>query len=250
MEFSEISTFEVFLKMHLHLGISVIIPTFNESKRIGKLIDHLFANTDDNLVEVIVADGGSTDGTTDIVSRSKATLISVPQKGRAIQMNYGAMNSKGRILYFLHADGWPPPTYLQDIALAVDQGHLAGSYRFQFDSGRRLLGINSWFTKFGALFCRGGDQSMFVTKAAFNDIGQFDESCVIMEDFDFFIRWRKEHDFYVIPKEIIVSDRKYKTNSYMRVQVANLIAFTMFKRGMSKQRIKSVYEGMLDLSFK
>jgi len=248
--FFELTIFGRINSISYSMNISVIIPTFNESKRIGKLIDHLIANDDGTLAEVIVADGGSTDGTIDIVNQSQAKLIAVSTKGRGIQMNQGAAHSTGNVLYFLHADSWPPNSYLEDITNATKQGHLAGSYRFQFDSKRWLLAINSFFTRFGTLVCRGGDQSMFVTKDAFNEMNGFDESYVIMEDFDFFTRWNEKYDFYVIPKEIIVSDRKYRTNSYMRVQVANLIAFTMFKRGMSQQRIKSVYEGMLDLSFK
>lgn len=232
------------------MKISVIIPTFNESKRIGKLLDHLFDQANDALLEVIVVDGGSTDGTVEMVNQHLDAQLIHSGKGRAVQMNAAAAIAKGDVLYFLHADSWPPKSYLNDILEATSLGHVAGSYRFQFDNSRFLLAINSFFTRFGALFCRGGDQSMFILKETFDELNGFDESYVIMEDYDFIIRFSEQHEFYVIPKNIIVSDRKYKSNSYLRVQIANLIAFTMFRRGASRQRIKSVYERMLDLSAK
>ncbi len=231
------------------MKVSLIIPTINERKRIGRLIKHLQSTSDESLVEIIIADGGSTDGSIDIIKSSGATLLEVDRKGRAIQMNAAVDMSKGDILYFVHADSWPPASYLDDIRTALVDGHSAGSYRFRFDTERKLLGINSFFTRFGALVCRGGDQSMYITKDLFNAMGRFDESYVIMEDFDFIRRFNKEHQFHVIQKDILISDRKYENNSYLRVQIANLLAFTMFRRGVSQQRIKSLYERMLDLNY-
>jgi len=223
-EFSNI----VLYKANLRLKVSIIIPTVNEKKRIGKLIDHLLSNADDSLSELIVADGGSTDGTKAIVQSKGAKLLEIAQKGRAVQMNTAANQAKGDVL---------------------KSGHLAGSYRFKFDSNRLLLGINAFFTRFSALFCRGGDQSMFISKQLFNEMGQFDESYVIMEDFDFIRRFNKRSAFHVIQKDILVSDRKYENNSYLRVQIANLFAFTMFRRGFCQHKIKALYERMLDLSY-
>ena len=230
-------------------NISIIIPTINEKKRIGRLIDHLYQSDDGSLLEIIVADGGSTDGTKEIARSKGATLLEVARKGRAIQMNEAVNHAKGEILYFLHADARPPVSYLTDIREALDQGHPAGSYRFKFDTNRKMLGINSFFTRFGALVCRGGDQSMYITKDLFIKMGRFDEAYVIMEDFDFIRRFNKKHKFYIIPKDILISDRKYENNSYMRVQVANLFAFTMFRRGVSQQKIKALYERMLDMNY-
>jgi len=230
-------------------NISIIIPTINEHRRIGQLIDHLMQSDDGSIKEIIISDGGSTDGTKDIVRRKGATLLEITRKSRAIQMNDAAQHAKGDILYFLHADAIPPASFPTDIREALDEGHLAGSYRFKFDTKRKMLGINSFFTRFGALVCRGGDQSMYITKELFNEMGRFDESYVIMEDFDFIRRFNKKHKFHVIQKDILISDRKYENNSYMRVQIANLFAFTMFRRGVSQQRIKALYERMLDMNY-
>lgn len=231
------------------MRLSIIIPTYNEVKRIKRLVSSLYQNGGPELEEILVADGGSTDGTIEEAKLAGAIVLEVGKKSRATQMNFAAKVSKGDVLYFVHADTIPPKSYTADIAKALDLGFLAGSYRFKFETNKKILGINSFFTRFNTLVCRGGDQSMYVQKELFNILGCFDEQYVIMEDFDFIQRLRKQTKFHVIPKEIVVSDRKYDNNSYLRVQIANLLAFSMFKRGVNKHRIKSLYEKMLNLNY-
>ncbi|MBT8218992.1 MAG: TIGR04283 family arsenosugar biosynthesis glycosyltransferase [Bacteroidia bacterium] len=231
------------------MRLSVIIPTINEAKRIQQLVKHLNNHGGNELEEIIVVDAGSTDMTCQLARDAGAKVLEVEQKSRAIQMNIAAAKSKGDVLYFVHADTLPPESYVTDIEDALDSGHTAGSYRFKFDSKSKLLGINSFFTRFDALVCRGGDQSMFITRELFASMDGFDEAFVIMEDFDFIRRLKKKTDFHVIQKDILVSDRKYENNSYLRVQIANFLAFSMFKRGITQQRIKSFYERILDLSY-
>jgi glycosyltransferase involved in cell wall biosynthesis len=89
--------------------ISIIIPTLNEEKMIALLIRHLLSNVSDkNNIEIIVADGNSSDKTVEIAKQLELKVIVDNNAGRAIQMNSGAAVSKGDILYFLHADSYPP----------------------------------------------------------------------------------------------------------------------------------------------
>ena len=69
-------------------------------------------------MEIIVVDGGSTDDTFDIVSDLGAIVLQ-SKKGRAKQMNYGASQAKGKILYFLHADTFPPKNFDNYLLRAV-----------------------------------------------------------------------------------------------------------------------------------
>ncbi|MEO8712585.1 MAG: glycosyltransferase, partial [Parafilimonas sp.] len=87
--------------------ISVIIPAYNEEAVIERLIFHLKENSDNNIAEIIVADGGSTDNTSCVVLRQDIKLVECKTKGRATQMNEAALISKGNILYFVHADTLP-----------------------------------------------------------------------------------------------------------------------------------------------
>ncbi len=227
------------------MTISIIIPTWNEAENIGPLIRHLQQYADDRLFEIIVSDGGSTDDTLDIVRRTGATALRSPQAGRACQMNYGAAQSKGEILYFVHADTQPPGSYLDDILKAVGEGHPMGSYQSCFDTTHPLLRINAWFTRFDFAWCRGGDQSIFITRRLFEELDGYREDYRIMEEYDLIRRARKSHPFRILPKATLISARKYEENSYFRVQVANLIVFNMFRLGFSQERMVRTYSRLL-----
>ncbi|MEQ8337304.1 MAG: glycosyltransferase [Cyclobacteriaceae bacterium] len=98
------------------MGVSIIIPVFNESKIIGHLLKYLHTNQTGLMSEIIVVDGGSTDQTREIARKEGASVILSPEKGRSTQMNLGADYAEGEILFFLHADSFPPKQYyLHDV---------------------------------------------------------------------------------------------------------------------------------------
>lgn len=91
-------------------NISIIIPVLNEAATIDELLIHLIDHASlEHISEIIVVDGGSTDDTVEIIKNLDLNihLINAP-RGRAKQMNAGAAVARGNILYFLHADSFPP----------------------------------------------------------------------------------------------------------------------------------------------
>jgi rSAM/selenodomain-associated transferase 2 len=224
-----------------NIKLSIIIPTLNEESTIQQLIEFLWKNAPENEVEIIVADGQSSDRTVELAGYSGAIVRVCNQKSRAHQMNEGAKLAQGQTLWFVHADTIPPTSFIKDIQEAIEKGASLGSYRFQFDSNRIMLRINSWFTRFNLLTFRGGDQTLFITSSAFETLNGFDEDFSIMEEYDLLQRARNKFDFCLIPKSVLVSARKYDQNSYMKVNLANLRAFRMFKRGEDPQKIKDFY---------
>src|SRR5690606_16797648 len=143
--------------------ISIIIPILNEAETIEKLLNYLIKNSaTKNIAEIIVVDGGSCDGSVDIVKQFENTSLLISEKGRAKQMNLGAKNAKGNILYFLHADSFPPKHFDTFIINEVINGKQAGCFRMQFNSNHWWLKLAGWFTKFNWKICRGGDQSLFI----------------------------------------------------------------------------------------
>lgn len=227
------------------MQISVIIPTYNEATTIGLLVQRLRTCGGGRLAEVIVVDAHSPDGTAGAAERAGATVLMAPQPGRAAQMNLGAAHATGRVLYFVHADVGIHPDFADDITGAIGQGYEAGRYRFRFDSAHPLLRLNSYSTRFGGLMSRGGDQTLFITRSLFDRLGGFDERFVIMEDFDMIRRICRLTQFYVVPKDVSVSARKYANNSWLRVQVANLIAVALFYVDTPPARIARAYKAML-----
>ncbi|RNC84153.1 MAG: glycosyltransferase [Winogradskyella sp.] len=199
--------------------ISIIIPVLNEAKNIGSLLNYLIVNSSGlNVPEIIVVDGGSTDGSQKIVSSFKLVKLMSSEKGRAKQMNVGAKASSGDILYFLHADSIPPKNFDTLIIDEVKKGNKAGCFRMQFDCNHWWLNLASWLTQFKWRACRGGDQSQFITKALFDDIGGYDENYNIYEDNILINELYKRNQFVVINKKLKTSARLYKKHGIWKIQ--------------------------------
>lgn len=225
--------------------ISIIIPVFNEEEAIADQLQYLSRCSQNFPTEIIVVDGESSDNTVSRVRNAGYRCISSCGKGRAIQMNAGARRASGSILYFVHADSRPPNTFQKDIRNCIRQGHHSGCYRFAFDSDHPLLKLNSYFTRFNRLMCRGGDQTLFITRSFFDALDGFREDYKIMEDFEFIRRVQNSGSFTIIPKDAVVSARKYSDNSYLKVNVVNLIVFTMFFLGASQKTMLHAYKNLI-----
>ncbi|MBL0682195.1 TIGR04283 family arsenosugar biosynthesis glycosyltransferase [Aquimarina mytili] len=207
------------------LKISIIIPILNEAATIGQLLSHLINNTKDNanLQEIIVVDGGSIDTSIAVVEQvSKNYDVEIKcissKKGRAVQLNAGGKTAKGDILYFLHADSFPPLYFDQDVIEEVKKGNNAGCFRMKFDSNHIWLRFLGWLTQFESKRCRGGDQSQFITKQLFEEVNGYDESYIVYEDNDLVDRLFAINQFVIIPKYVITSARRYREIGVWRLQ--------------------------------
>ena len=228
------------------MTLSIIIPTLNEADTITKLIHFLKKNGDYRLLETIVVDAESSDETVSNARSNGAKVIVSSKRSRAVQMNIGAQAAKGDVLYFVHADCTPPTSFLDDIEQSITEGYAIGCYRFRFDNQSFMLRINAYFNRFEPLWCRGGDETLFIKKDTFEQLNGFDENFCIMEEYDFIKRARAIFPFKIIPKYAVVSARKYETNSWLRVQIANMMAFNMYRFGVSSEKIARTYRQMLN----
>jgi rSAM/selenodomain-associated transferase 2 len=230
----------------LNPRLSIIIPTYNERHNINPLIDRLFEKEQN--IEVIVVDSARTeDGTLDAITHSDVKKIASDKATRAEQMHEGVQASAADLLYFVHADALLPIDYFELISEALENGSRFGLFSYRFDSDSSLLRLNSSFTRGKGLFTGGGDQSMFIQKKTYLSMQGFDTSLPIMEDFDFYWRLkRKDIPYALIPVDVIVSARKYERNSYLKVQLVNLVTLLGFKWGRSPQKLKKFYNRMLD----
>lgn len=230
--------------------ISVIIPCLNEEDNLKELIPYLLEHADKLLLEIIVADGGSKDNSIAVAKSFGVAVVQSPECNRATQLNFGAQHSKGSILYFLHADTRPAKEFSKAIIESISGGKEVGCFCYRFDSESFLLKCNSWLTRFNGILSGGGDQSLFIKKSFFDILGAFDESFCIMEDFELVRRIRQKSDFHVLPNEMIVSARKYNDNFWLKVQLANLMAFSLFLLKVKPATIKSLYLNFLNKRIK
>lgn len=227
------------------MHLSVIIPTLNEEENIEKLLIHLKGCTIPVSYELIVADGMSKDSTCEKALEQGAKVVHCKKMCRAHQMNEGVKVAKGKLLYFIHADARPPKDFYLHISSALEEGFDLGCFRFKFDSKRFLLALNSYFTRFDRIMCRGGDQTLFIKKQMFNELGGYREDYRIMEEYEFILRARANYKFKIIPQDVMVSARKYEENSYLRVNFANFVIFTLFKWGASQEKMIKAYRNLL-----
>lgn len=226
------------------MDITIIIPTFNEAANIGCLIGFLQKHTD---ARIIVANSPeTTDATTEIATSAGVEVLSCSVPGRAPQMNAGALNADTDLLYFVHADTLPPVSFVEDIRAAIENGYDLGYFRYRFDSDRPMLVVNSYCTRFDGVFAGGGDQTLFIKKEAFGQLDGFRNDLRLMEDFDLVKRARKAGMSHIlIQKDAVVSARKYTANSWLKVNLVNLLVFFLFHCGVSTDRLCGMYRKLL-----
>jgi rSAM/selenodomain-associated transferase 2 len=152
------------------MKLSIVIPTWNEAGNLGRTLAVLPEEA-----EVIVADGGSTDGTKQIAEEAEARFLVAP-RGRASQMNRGAAAAGGDVLLFLHAAGVLGEGAHSAIEEALaPPGVVGGSFRLRIESPSLLLRLAAHGSNFraGALGMPYGDQGLFVTRDAFDAVSGF-----------------------------------------------------------------------------
>ncbi|MEM8894978.1 MAG: TIGR04283 family arsenosugar biosynthesis glycosyltransferase [Bacteroidota bacterium] len=231
------------------MKLSIIIPTYYEEDNIGKLLEFLTQHPRKETFQIIVVDGGSQDGTIEIISKfSVVKLLQSQVASRPVQMNMGTQHASNEILYFVHADVKLPMGFVDDIEKQLVT-HPAGVYRYQFDSSSWLLKINAFFTRFPMMWCRGGDQTLYITRSLFDQIGGFDEYYCVLEDFDILTRIKAVASFAIMPGEVKVSARKYRHNNYFKVQWVNLKAFRKYRQGEHPDEIRKYYKTSLNLEY-
>jgi rSAM/selenodomain-associated transferase 2 len=195
--------------------LSIIMPVLNEA---GGIEDALRALAPHRArgVEVIVADGGSTDATREIARAFADRVISAP-RGRASQMNAGAGAARGDVLMFLHAD-----TQLPENADRFVRDGLARSKRAwgRFDvriAGGGLLNVIALMMNLRSRVTgiATGDQAMFVTREAFARAGGF-PAIALMEDIALSARLNRQSQPLCLRARVTTSGRRWRQNGMLR----------------------------------
>lgn len=202
--------------------ISVIIPALNEAENIGNAIAAARRDYSPLEVEIIVVDGGSTDGTPGLVPPN-VTLIRSP-RGRAVQMNRGAAASWGEILAFCHADSQLPAGWREVVIKALGQpGVSGGTFQTLILPARGILMRIRNRMRFAATWWRMyGDQVQFMTRATFERIGGFAE-IPLMEDVEMSRALHQEGQLVKIDSpQVVTSSRRFLERGFLRQSLMNL----------------------------
>lgn len=224
------------------MPLSVVIPTLNEAARLPALLDQIVAQS--LQAEVIVVDGGSTDGTAAAAERRGARLLSSPA-GRGRQLAIGADAACGDVLLFLHADSRLPRGAFARIRATLDANPavVGGNFRLLFDGGddfsRWLNGFYRWIRRHGFYY---GDSAIFVRRAVYRALGGI-RPIALMEDYDFVRRLEKAGPTCCIAEPpLVTSARRFHGRHPARIVGGWLAIHLLFHLGVPPDRLARLYD--------
>ncbi len=218
--------------------LSVIIPTFNEERVIEQTLESL---ADLKQVEVIVADGASTDATTEIVRRMGVRVVPV-RRGRGRQMNAGAGLARGEVFLFLHADTRLPRGFPEHVWSTLNRGAIAGAFRLRLDHEQSGLRWIEWGVNLRSHYRQMpyGDQGLFVRSELFHRVGGF-PTWPLMEDYELCRRLQKQGRIRLAPAAVISSARRWLKLGLCRTTLINQLCIAGFHLGVSPERLERWY---------
>lgn len=233
--------------------LSIIIPTLNEAENLPLLLGDL-ERQKGLYCEVIVADGGSVDGTCQVADdffvaeRLPGTCVVGPS-GRGRQLNAGVLAANSDWLLFLHADSrfgddsqlQAALDFIQSYQLQAASDSSAGRFTLRFNSpvgfdspsAEDSFGLFYYETKasLGRPGCIHGDQGMLLTKDFFHRVGPFRQDLPVMEDTSLAEEIRTSGQWLLLPGEIVTSARRFQIEGIKARQTLNALMMNFLAIG-------------------
>ncbi len=218
--------------------ISIIIPVLNEAKILGQTLSRLHSELGPH--ELIVVDGGSTDGSIQIAEQYGKVFIS--ERGRSKQLNAGAAAASGNILIFLHADIWLESGALAAVETALSSGYIGGGFRQKIDGENRLYRAIEIAGNIRGKYLKVfyGDSGIFLSRADFKKIGGFPE-IPILEEMEFSKALRRLGKTTLITPHIHISARRWKKKGVLRTTINNWLITLLYFLKFSPVQLAKLY---------
>jgi rSAM/selenodomain-associated transferase 2 len=223
--------------------LSIVIPTLNEAAALRRLLPELSQTFPE--AEAIVVDGGSTDGTQDLVRRFPRVRLIEAARGRARQMNAGARVAGGGTLLFLHADTALPPGAhgaIQD-ALRLP-GVVGGRFDVRFDNPRPIFNLIATMMNLRSRLTgiATGDQAIFVRRRIFERVEGYPD-IPLMEDVEFSRRLKRQGRIACLRLRVITSARKWEREGALRTIALMWALRLLYWAGVAPTRLHRWYYG-------
>jgi len=218
--------------------ISIIIPTINEANNLPLLLSDLSSIQKDD--EIIIVDSGSEDKTIDIANIYGVKLCISKERNRGLQLDFGAKNSKGEWLIFLHADTRLTRDWYTKIKTVL-KGNKNYIYYFKFKINKKKIvyRVLEIFVNFRSKYFQEpyGDQGLIIHRKTYIKNNGFSK-IPLMEDVDFLRRLKNKKDLKQLNLPIFTSSRKWeKTNIFLQA----LRNWNFRRRWLKGESIKSIY---------
>ena len=221
------------------MKISIVIPTLNEGEQLRRAISLAWQSGAD---EVIVADGGSTDGSAELLN-CEDCILATSTSGRGTQLNAGAAAATGDVLLFVHADNSLVESGCDQIrAVLQDEKVLFGGFKQSIQNDKRIYrwieSGNNLRVKWQGLVY--GDQAMFIRRSVFESQGRF-PNLVLMEDFEFSKRLQKIGKPILLDGPTYVDTRRWEKTGPVRQTIRNWFLATAYRCGASPEWLAKRY---------
>ena len=216
--------------------LTVVMPTLNAASVLPGSVAALMGQA-----EIVVADGGSTDGTVDIARALGAQVVAGTQ-GRGRQVAAGIAASRSRWVLLLHADTRLAPGWAMVAAehMRVSPGR-AGYFRFALDSAdpraRRLERAVAWRCRVMAL--PYGDQGLLIARDVLDSVGGV-RPLPLMEDVDL-VRRLGRRRLALLPVNAVTSAARWERDGWRRRSARNLACLALWYAGVPPSRIARFY---------
>lgn len=198
------------------IEFTIIVPVLNEVKLLADFIEQLKQQWS-HPQELLIIDGGSTDGSWEwLQTHFKKNSYQTPPS-RAQQMNFGAQRASKKWLYFLHIDSHLPKDFDRILSNAIHSDSRWGCFRLKFNHANWLLRQAAAGSRWNHPLCRGGDQSLFISKKDFDSLGGYDAQYAVCEDIQLIKKLYALGSFKVLPAYISTSSRRFYQNGVIRL---------------------------------
>jgi len=190
--------------------ISIVIPTRNDARALGRTLDYLAGLPGVDEVEIVVAASGDPERTRRAAA-GRARLLLPQGSTRAALMNAGATATRGEVLLFLHADSFPPANVFTLIRHALaDRRVVGGAFEHSFAEPAWSLRAIRWINRIRYRLTRNyyGDQGIFVRAAVFEALGGY-RDLALMEDLDLSQRLKRAGRTVLVPVPLLTSGRRF-----------------------------------------
>lgn len=221
-------------------GLSIIVPMLNEQASIAAALTALRAGAPD--AEVIVVDGGSVDGGQGIAGALCDSLLEAP-RGRASQLNAGAVRASAEVLAFVHADTIVPRSFAADIASAMRNPIVVGGrFDLELDDPALPYRLIGWLISVRSRLSRTGtgDQAIFVRREVFQGLGGFPE-LEICEDLDFARKLKRAGAIACLRSRVVTSARRWQRAGLVRTVLRMWTIRLGYLAGVSPSRLRRWY---------
>ena len=219
--------------------VSVIIPTLNE---VASIEATLRTAQQGEPEVIIVADGGSQDGSAERARQLGARLVE-SQRGRAAQMNAGASVAGGNTLLFLHGDTLLPGGWRDAMVNALTEpGVAAGAFGFSVQGSFPGKGVVEMTTNLRSRWLQApyGDQGLFLQRAYFEELGGFADM-PIMEDYEIIRRLRGYGRIVTLRERIQTSARRWQERGWLNNTGMNHCIIAGYHLGVPLARLERWY---------